>query len=83
MIRRFYLFAPILALALFYAGMAGAQQYPVMDRVAQKVIQKYQNSSCEELAAMKANPPQGEKAEMEQRVIQLLHQDLQTASGLY
>ena len=34
---------------LFYAGIAGAQQYPMLDRVASKVVQKYQQSSCEQL----------------------------------
>ncbi len=33
---------------LLFAGAANAQ-YPILDRVAQKVIQKYQNSSCEQL----------------------------------
>ena len=78
MIRRFYLFAPILALALLYAGMAGAQEsYPIMDKVAQKVIQKYQNSSCEQLAAERANPPTGQKGQMEQRVLELMRNDPQ------
>jgi hypothetical protein len=38
----------IAILAPFYLRRAGAQQFPV-DRVANKVIQKYQQSSCEQL----------------------------------
>ena len=78
MIRRSYLFVPVLLLVLFYAGIASAQEsYPIMDKVAQKVIQKYQSSSCEELAMQRSHPPTGQKAQMEQRVIELLHNDPQ------
>ena len=31
------------------AGVACAQQFPIVDAVANKVIQKYQSSSCEQL----------------------------------
>lgn len=78
MIRRSHLFVPVLLLVLLYAGIASAQEsYPIMDKVAQKVIQKYQSSSCEELAMQKSHPPTGQKAQMEQRVIELLHNDPQ------
>ena len=74
--RYYYLVA--LLTTLLYAGAATAQeQYPIMQKVAQKVIQKYQTSSCEQLAAEKSQPPSGEKAEMEQRVVQLLQNDPQ------
>ena len=48
-----------------------AQPYPVADRVAAKVIAKYQTSSCEQLAASKAAPP----SPMAQQAIQTLKQD--------
>ena len=44
MSKRSCLFA--LAFALLFVGAAHAQ-YPILDMVAQKVIQKYQQSSCE------------------------------------
>ena len=60
------------------AGVAHAQsQYPIMDRVAERVVQKYQSSSCQQIAAQRAQRPTGRRAEMEQRVVQLLHQDPQ------
>lgn len=60
------------------AACASAQsQYPIMDRIAARVVEKYQNSSCQQLAAERGRPPSGQRAEMEQRVIQLLHQDPQ------
>ena len=52
---------------LLMAGAAAAQ-YPILDRVANKVIQKYQQSSCEQLWKKKQQPPSQE----EQRVIQFL-----------
>jgi hypothetical protein len=74
--RYSYLF--VLVSVLFWAGIASAQgQFPIMDKIAQKVIQKYQNASCEELAQKRMHPPEGQKAEMEQRVIQLLRTDPQ------
>lgn len=59
---------------LFTAG-AYAQQYPMLDRVAGKIVQKYQTSSCQQLAAERAHPPTGRRAAAEQRVVQLLHED--------
>src|SRR5215813_7727560 len=73
--KRLYLL--ISTLILLPVGVASAQQYPIMDKVAQKVIQKYQTSSCQQLAQEKSHPPTGQKAEMEQRVIQLLRSDPQ------
>ena len=41
--------------ALLAAGVAYAQ-YPIMDRLADKVIQKYQSSSCQQLWQQKGQP---------------------------
>jgi len=58
--------------------MASAQgSYPIMEQVAQKVIQKYQTSSCQQLAQQKSQPPSGQKAQMEQRAVQALRNDPQ------
>jgi hypothetical protein len=76
MIRRLYLLA--LVSVLLPVGLAQAQEsYPIMERVAQKVIQKYQTSSCQQLAQQKKQPPTGQKVQMEQRAIQLLRNDPQ------
>jgi hypothetical protein len=63
------------AIALFSMTFAFAQQYPIMDKVANKIVTKYQQSSCQELAEKHANktPPSPE----EQRAIQLLRSDPQ------
>ena len=46
MLRHVSLFALVLLLPL--VGLASAQEshYPVMEKMAQKVVQKYQTSSC-------------------------------------
>jgi hypothetical protein len=52
-----------------------AQQYPILDKVAAKVIAKYQNSTCEQLWQSKSQKvsPTPE----EQKVVQFLHNDAQ------
>jgi hypothetical protein len=68
------------AASLICIAIAAAQaqgQYPVMDRLAQRVIQKYQSSSCQQLAAQRGQRPSGMQGEMEQRVIRVLHEDPQ------
>jgi hypothetical protein len=53
------------------------QQYPLADMLAQKIIDKYTNSTCVQLATQKSEKPTGEKAQMEQRVIAALKADPQ------
>ena len=71
--KRHYAFAVLLT--LLYVCVGNAQQYPVMDKIADKVIQKYQTSSCEQLWEKKAQkaPP----TQQEQQAIQLLKSDPQ------
>jgi hypothetical protein len=61
--------------AVLFAGAAAAQPYPIADKVAQKVVQKYQTSTCEQLWQEKAQKQGQPKSPMEQRAIQMLHQD--------
>lgn len=65
-----------LAAALLWAGAASAQ-YPILDMIAQKVIEKYQGMSCEQLWEKKGEP----KSEREQEVIQRLRGDPQMAAA--
>jgi len=75
MLKCLYLF--LFTSILLPVGTASAQQYPIMEKVVQKVIQKYQTSSCQQLAEEKSHPPTGQKAEMEQRAVEMLHNDPQ------
>lgn len=71
--KRPYLYA--LAAGLLYVSVGNAQQYPIMDKIADKVIQKYQTSTCEQLWQKKSQkaPPSQE----EQKAIQTLKGDPQ------
>lgn len=56
----------VLALTLVRHGRAQAQpqgQHPILDKVADKVIQKYQTSTCEQLWVKKSEkaPPSAEE----------------------
>lgn len=62
-------------LALVFAGSALAQPYPVADRAAQMVIQKYQSATCQQLWEEKAAGASRPKSPMAQRAVQLLQQN--------
>jgi len=68
-------FLLILVGALLYVSIGSAQQYPVMDMIANKVIQKYQTSTCEQLWQKKSEktPP----TQQEQNAIAMLKSDPQ------
>ena len=68
--------------AIAAAGLAYAQ-FPIMDRVAEKVIQKYQTSSCEQLWQERAQGQGNPKPEMEQRAIQALRNDPQMRQAFF
>lgn len=65
--------AVLMAAMMLLAGIAGAQEFPLLDQVAEKVVQKYQQATCEDLWKKKGQP----QSEMEQRVISLLRTDPQ------
>jgi hypothetical protein len=68
------LFAAVSVIAvLVLASVASAQQFPILDRVADKVIQKYQTATCEQLWVDKGKP----KSPEEERVVNLLRNDPQ------
>jgi hypothetical protein len=69
--KHFVLFAAVPA--LLCAPVAMAQQYPILDMIAQKVITKYQSASCEQLWQQKGKP----KSPEEQRFMKLLESDPQ------
>ncbi|MFO1394601.1 MAG: hypothetical protein U1F09_12625 [Steroidobacteraceae bacterium] len=61
------------------AGVASAQDYPMLDKVANKVIAKYQNSSCEQLFVQQNQPKSAE----EQKFVQLLQSDPQLQQAFF
>ena len=60
-----------------FIGTAGAAEYPLMEAIAGKIVQKYQNSSCEQLWQEKAQKQGKPKSEMEQKAIGMLRNDPQ------
>jgi hypothetical protein len=66
--RSVYLIAVIFTLA--FGGISSAQ-FPILDMIADKVIQKYQASTCEQLWQQKGQP----KPPMEQEAIQKLRSE--------
>ena len=72
----------IVAAASLFAGVAHAQ-YPIMDAVADKVIQKYQTSTCEQLWQEKAQKQGQPKPEREQRAIEMLRNDPQMRAAFF
>jgi hypothetical protein len=75
MIKHFYLLA--LAVLALPVGIGGAAEYPIMDKVAQKVIQKYQSSSCQELEQRKSQPKTARSEMIEERMMEMLRKDPQ------
>jgi hypothetical protein len=74
------------ALAAFFILIAATpsaspqqqSQYPILDKLAQKVIQKYQTTSCADLKAKKEAPQAAEPAEqaqMKQKIVTMLRND--------
>jgi len=70
-ITRTMITAAVMALGL--AGGIAAQQFPMMDKIASHVIQKYQNSTCEELWQQKDQP----KSPEQQKIVGMLRSDPQ------
>jgi hypothetical protein len=69
MSKRFLISAAVCSAVV--AGVVYAQQFPILDAVANKVVQKYQSSSCEQLWEKKSQP----KGPEEQRVVGMLRSD--------
>lgn len=67
----------VLAAWILIGGSSGAAQYPIMEKVASKIVQKYQQSSCQELWQEKMQKQGQPKPELEERAIQALRNDPQ------
>ena len=74
--KRVYRYAGIAVLVI--AGGVAAQGM-ILDAVANKVIQKYQNASCEQLWQQKGQP----KSPEEQKAVQFLHNDAQARQAFF
>ena len=68
------------AIALFCAAL-DAQDFPVLDQVAAKVVQKYQQATCEQLWQERAQKGKKPESPMEQRALEMLKSDPQMRSA--
>jgi hypothetical protein len=60
---------------LLCAELAVAQQYPMLDKIAARVVQKYQGASCEQLWKERAAGRNKAKPQEEQHLVQFLRED--------
>ena len=68
------------AIALFCAALT-AQDFPVLDQIAGKVVQKYQQATCEQLWQERAQKGKKPESPMEQRALEMLKGDPQMRSA--
>jgi hypothetical protein len=61
----------VAALLAATAGGVALAQFPILDMMADRVVQKYQSSTCEQLWEARGKP----KGEREQELINLLRND--------
>ena len=63
----------LVGVALLKPSAVRAQQFPMVDQLATKIVQKYQSSSCEQLWVQKSQkkPP----SQQEQEAMQMLRND--------
>ena len=53
------------------------QQYPIVDAIANRIVQKYQTSTCQQLWQERAQAKNKPKPPQEQEAISILHNDSQ------
>ena len=71
-------FASLVTAAIVLLCVAvNAQDYPILDEIAGKVIQKYQTATCEQLWQERAEKGKAPKPQMEQRALEMLKSDPQ------
>nr|WP_294550237.1 hypothetical protein [uncultured Rhodopila sp.] len=75
--RSFVLITLAAACSALFAGSALAQDYALVDRLADKVVQKYTYASCQDLADERRHRPTGDRAEMEEHAIRVMRNNPQ------
>lgn len=63
----------LIAVLVLFAGSVCAQDYPILNMVADRVNEKYRNATCEQVWQDKEKP----KGEMEKNLIQMLRENPQ------
>ena len=68
------------SIALFCAAV-NAQDFPILDQIANKVVQKYQQATCEQLWQERAQKGKKPESPMEQKALEMLKADAQMRSA--
>jgi hypothetical protein len=68
------------SIALFCAAV-NAQDFPILDQIANKVVQKYQQATCEQLWQERAQKGKKPESPMEQKAMEMLKADPQMRSA--
>src|SRR5260370_23892854 len=72
MIRKIRSTAMFGAAIALVCAVVNAQEFPIMDKIADKVIQKYQTSTCEQLWQERAQKGKAPQPQMEKEALQML-----------
>ncbi|HTD87518.1 MAG TPA: hypothetical protein VK850_13145 [Candidatus Binatia bacterium] len=64
------------AISLLCAAV-NAQDFPILDQIASKVVQKYQQATCEQLWQERAQKGKKPESPMEQKALEMLKSDPQ------
>ena len=81
MIRNFAFVGLVTSGIALFCAAAGAQDFPVLDQIAAKVVQKYQQATCEQLWQERAQKGKKPESPMEQRALGMLKSDPQMRSA--
>ena len=81
MIKKIAFVSLFTAAIVLLCAAVNAQDFPILDRIADKVIQKYQQSTCEQLWEERAQKGKAPKPQMEQEALQMLKSDPQMRSA--
>jgi len=69
------LLSACVVLALSASGANAQSQRPMLDQAANKIVAKYQTTSCEDLAKERQTPPSARKAQIEGGAGRMLRED--------
>jgi hypothetical protein len=81
MIKKIAFSSLFMAAIVLLGAAVNAQDHPILDRIADKVVQKYQQATCEQLWQERAEKGKAPKPQMEQEALQMLKSDAQMRSA--
>ena len=76
-VRRIASTAMFAAAITLVCAAVNAQDFPVLDQIAAKVVQKYQQATCEQLWQERAQKGKKPESPMEERALEMLKSDAQ------